>query len=87
MVLGVAVIGGSLYWLYGSTQGLWVAPIIDPENPEGWELGEEMAVAAEDLQEAERLCRQAGKRHGKQLENVEPRGEFNGVNTYVCKFS
>ncbi len=87
VVLGVAIIGGSLYWLYDNNQGLWVAPITDPENPEGWEPGEEMAVTASNPQKALELCREVARRYGKKLVNIRRQGQFNGANTYVCTFS
>ncbi len=87
VVLGTVAIAGSLYWVYQDAKGLWVAPIIDPENPEGWELGEEMAVTASNPQKALELCREAARRNGKKLKNIRRQGQFNGANTYVCTFS
>jgi len=88
VVLGTIAIAGSLYWVYDNSQGLWVAPIIDPDNPEGWVLGEEMAIPAKDQNDAIRRCRAIAKRHGKELVDVLPSGGFiGGGKTYVCKFS
>lgn len=87
VVLGTIAIAGGVYWLYENSQGLWVAPITDPENPEGWEPGEEMAVTASKPQEALELCQRAARRYGKKLVNIRRQGQFNGANTYVCTFS
>jgi hypothetical protein len=88
VVLGAAVIGGSVYWLYDNSQGLWVAPITDPEKPEGWVLGEEMTVTAVNEREARDLCKRAARRYGKTYVGLRPEGNtIGGGRTYVCRFS
>ncbi|MDJ1168928.1 hypothetical protein PMG71_05770 [Roseofilum sp. BLCC_M154] len=87
VVLGTVAIAGSLYWVYQDAKGLWVAPIIDPENPEGWELGEEMTVTAENEREARDLCKRAARRYGKTYLGLREAGEtIGGGKTYVCRF-
>jgi hypothetical protein len=87
IVLGTVAIAGGLYWVYQNNQGLWVSPIIDPENPEGWQIGEQMVVFADNKSDAEDTCRRIARKYGKRFINAVPSGQLNGAKTYVCRFN
>jgi len=86
VVLGTIAIAGGVYWVYENSKGLWIAPIIDPENPEGWEPTTEAPVYANSQRIADRKCREMASRYGKRFKRVRESKDSTGGVYYVCEF-
>ncbi len=80
--LGIVAVGGVAYyvWQHNNSGQQFYSPIVDDENPGGWEPGD-TAVSV-----TIKGCYEIARKYGKVLVGYELKRDATGEEYYVCKF-
>lgn len=80
--LGIVAVGGVAYyvWQHNNSGQQFYSPIVDNENPGGWEVGKTMTVFDPNR------CREIAQRENKNLIKILRKEDVSGGVYYVCVF-